>query len=269
MSIDWVTVVAQTVNFLILVWLLHRFLYAPITKAVRARESRIQERLDEAAESRRFSKAEDERLRSEWDRLSQERTALLAKAQAEAAETKVALERQARAETAELRETWRREIEGEREAFIANLRESTARQFFVVAREAIGNLAGQALDDALVDRFAEQLEALDPRRLQSLTDEAEEEHFEVTLASSHPVIDQAKERIASVVCERLSPKINITYAVDERLAFGVELIIGGQTVAWGLDGYFKQLEEQMLAELAHASSAPTSEPMPARTKAEP
>lgn len=269
MSIDWITVVAQTVNFLILVWLLHRFLYAPITKAVRAREKRIRERLDEAAKSRRLVEAEEERLQSEWDRLSQERAVLLAKAQAEAAETKAGLERLARAETAELRETWRREIEGEREAFIANLRESTARQFFVVAREAIGNLAGQSLDDALVGRFAEHLEELDPTLLQGLANEAEEERFEVTLASSHPMSDQAKDRIASVVREQLSPKINITYAIDERLGFGVELIVGGQTVSWGLDGYFKQLEEQMLAELAHASSAPASEPMAARTKAEP
>ena len=41
MLIDWFTVVAQVVNFLILVWLLKRFLYKPILDAIDAREKRI------------------------------------------------------------------------------------------------------------------------------------------------------------------------------------------------------------------------------------
>ena len=43
--INWFTVVAQIVNFLILIWLLQRFLYAPITDAMARREERIQSRM--------------------------------------------------------------------------------------------------------------------------------------------------------------------------------------------------------------------------------
>ncbi len=48
MLIDWFTVGAQIVNFLILVWLLKRFLYARILSAIRTRESKIAARLAEA-----------------------------------------------------------------------------------------------------------------------------------------------------------------------------------------------------------------------------
>ena len=41
MLIDWFTVAAQVLNFLILVWLLKRFLYRPILDAIDAREKRI------------------------------------------------------------------------------------------------------------------------------------------------------------------------------------------------------------------------------------
>ena len=41
MLIDWFTVGAQAVNFLILVWLLRRFLYQPILRAIDTREQRI------------------------------------------------------------------------------------------------------------------------------------------------------------------------------------------------------------------------------------
>ena len=39
MLIDWFTVVAQAANFLVLVWLLKRFLYKPILGAMDAREN--------------------------------------------------------------------------------------------------------------------------------------------------------------------------------------------------------------------------------------
>ncbi|MBT5110502.1 MAG: F0F1 ATP synthase subunit B, partial [Rhodospirillaceae bacterium] len=52
MGIDWITVAAQVVNFLILVWLLKRFLYRPITDAIAARETHIASRVSEAAQAK-------------------------------------------------------------------------------------------------------------------------------------------------------------------------------------------------------------------------
>ena len=48
MLIDWFTVIAQVVNFLILVWLLKRFLYRPILNAIDAREKRIAAKIADA-----------------------------------------------------------------------------------------------------------------------------------------------------------------------------------------------------------------------------
>jgi len=48
MLIDWFTVGAQVLNFLILVWLLKHFLYKPILNAIDAREKRIASELADA-----------------------------------------------------------------------------------------------------------------------------------------------------------------------------------------------------------------------------
>ena len=66
MLIDWFTVGAQALNFLILVWLLKHFLYKPILNAIDAREKRIAAELADADAkkkrgpkgARRFSKQE-------------------------------------------------------------------------------------------------------------------------------------------------------------------------------------------------------------------
>ncbi len=48
MLIDWFTVGAQALNFLILVWLMKRFLYKPILNAIDAREKKIAAELADA-----------------------------------------------------------------------------------------------------------------------------------------------------------------------------------------------------------------------------
>ena len=51
MLIDWFTVGAQAVNFLILVWLLKQFLYRPILDAIDAREKRIAGQIADAKQT--------------------------------------------------------------------------------------------------------------------------------------------------------------------------------------------------------------------------
>ncbi|MGB5096847.1 MAG: hypothetical protein WBN82_02930, partial [Porticoccaceae bacterium] len=80
MLIDWFTVGAQVVNFLILVWLLKRFLYRPILDAIDAREKRIASELADAA----AGMAEAVATRDDFDRKSeafeQQRATLLKQA---------------------------------------------------------------------------------------------------------------------------------------------------------------------------------------------
>ncbi|HEY4789048.1 MAG TPA: hypothetical protein VIH57_23530, partial [Bacteroidales bacterium] len=68
MLIDWFTVAAQLINFLVLVWLLKRFLYKPVLKAIDEREKRIVMQLQEAENK----KAEADREREEFQRKNNE-----------------------------------------------------------------------------------------------------------------------------------------------------------------------------------------------------
>ena len=52
MEIDWFTVIAQVINFLILVWLLKRFLYKPVLNAIAEREKKIAAQLSDAEAKR-------------------------------------------------------------------------------------------------------------------------------------------------------------------------------------------------------------------------
>src|SRR5471032_998726 len=84
MLIDWFTVLAQVVNFLILVWLLKRFLYRPILNAIDAREKKIAKELADADAKKSEAQKERDEFQHKNEEFDQQRAALLNKATDEA-----------------------------------------------------------------------------------------------------------------------------------------------------------------------------------------
>ena len=84
MPIDWFTVVAQAINFLILVWLLKRFLYKPILHAIDEREKGIAAQLAEAEAKKAEAQKERDDFQHKNEAFDQARAALLEKAEDEA-----------------------------------------------------------------------------------------------------------------------------------------------------------------------------------------
>ncbi len=110
MQVDWLTVAAQIVNFLILAALLKRFLYRPIVTTMAARQHYIDQQLQEA----RHLKAQAERLIAAYRRrledLEAERRHLIDQARREAETERQALLEKARIEVEEKRRQWREDL---------------------------------------------------------------------------------------------------------------------------------------------------------------
>ena len=79
-TIDWLTVGAQALNFLVLVYLLKRFLYGPVVRAIGRREEAIAERLREAEQRGKDAEAEARHHREAREALEAQRERLQARA---------------------------------------------------------------------------------------------------------------------------------------------------------------------------------------------
>jgi len=114
MGPDWFTVVAQIVNFLILVALLKRFLYGPIVRAMDRRETAIATRMEAA--DKRIDEAEQERMRYEKlaRELAEAKDELRLKARKEAEQLRETLLKEAREEVDMSRAKWHEALRSER-----------------------------------------------------------------------------------------------------------------------------------------------------------
>ena len=89
MGLDWSTIVLEIVNFLVLVWLLKRFLYRPVLATLAERRSRIEGLLAEAKETEERASALKGQFESRLADWEQEKAAARA-----SLETAMALERE-------------------------------------------------------------------------------------------------------------------------------------------------------------------------------
>ena len=80
MLIDWFTVGAQALNFVILVWLMKRFLYKPILGAIDAREIRIARELANADTKEAEARSQVDEFRHRNEKFDQQRDEMLSEA---------------------------------------------------------------------------------------------------------------------------------------------------------------------------------------------
>lgn len=244
MQIDWLTVAAQIVNFLVLVWLLKHFLYGPVTSAMARREQRISERLESAREREDAAERERERLHQRMERLEDRRDAVLEQAREEADGEKQRLLEAARAEVEDKREQWRAQLRDEQADFRKQLRRQTAEGFAALARKALSDLADVRLEDRLVETLGARLAGLD---------EDEREHFrgadELVVSTGFALDDDRRGRLIELVQEHLGDDTEPGFEQDPELVCGIALTAGGRRFAWSLADYLDGFERKLTAHL--------------------
>jgi F-type H+-transporting ATPase subunit b len=263
MLIDWFTVGAQTLNFLILVWLMKRFLYRPILHAIDEREKRIAAELASADRKKDEAQKESAALKHKNEALDQERAALLKKATDEAkAEGQQLLDearKAADALSAKRLETLRNDAIDLRQ----DISKSTQQEVFAIARKALTDLATTSLEERLGEVFT--------RRVREMDDQAKADLAKALKTSSDPALvrsafdlpEEQRTAIQNALNETFSADIHIRFETSPELISGIELTTNGQKVAWSIADYLASLEKkvgELLKEKDKAEDNATPQP---------
>lgn len=253
MEINWYTFAAQIINFLVLVWLLRRFLYRPVIDAMDTREKKIAERLDEAAEARRDSEREAGELRRKQDELEHAREELMAEAAREIESWKKQHREQARDEIDAERKEWYRGIQRERNAFLRALRAQAGEYVYETTRDVVRKLSDEALEQRVVDVFLTRLRTLDAHQQSEIAAAIRDALHRVTVRSGFPISDDVRQRILVEVQRCLGNDVEIEFQVSPEVICGLELQAAGYKVAWSAGETLDGLEEDFSRTLDEAA----------------
>jgi F-type H+-transporting ATPase subunit b len=253
MEINWVTVAAQIVNFLVLVWLLNKFLYGPITRAMTARQTRIRERLADAARTRREAEEERRKLIAERNELLNTKEKLLTAVRAEADQLQRDLERQARDDVEAQRQAWLSQIQTDKEDFLNDVRQRAATEYFALAETAFSELAGETLEKRMVSVFVMRLKSMEESILRKLKASAEREECVMRIESAFLLGPDERHDINQCIANIMGRDVNIDYAKTDTMIAGIRLRIESQSIEWSINNYLDQLQERLREYFAAAA----------------
>jgi F-type H+-transporting ATPase subunit b len=240
MRLDWHTLVLQAVNFAVLVWLLQRFLYRPVLRAVDGRRAEIDKQL---ADARKAQAEASERLAA----ANAERSEVLKAAAAEAERAAAARHAAAEREAAALLDEVRKSLAAERREALAEARQAALDLAAALARRLLEELPERLRGEAWLERVAESLAQLPAERRAALIGQlSPASPLAVTTAAalSDDALESWRRRLAGALggCP-------VTFRVDPALGAGVELGFPAANLRFSL----QSATEALRAELERAS----------------
>ena len=254
MLINWFTIIAQIVNFLILVALLKRFLYKPILQAMEQREQRIASGLKEAKAKVEEANQEAELYRHQQQELEDQKEAWLTRAKQQVAQERQFMLQQAAAEVDQARSQWYEALEREKQAFLQGLRQQGGKQVEMTARRVLDDLANSTLEEQIVDTFIERLHHLDKTQLQALKSFSSDNlGKELVVCSAFPIPTDKRDQLVKAIQEQINQDVKVKFEQRDGYICGIELRNHGHKIAWNLEHYLSQLEIEMAQFLANGN----------------
>ena len=243
MPIDWFTVAAQVVNFLILVWLLKRFLYKPILRAIDEREKGIAAQLADAEAKKAESQKERDDFQHKNEAFDEQRAALLKKATDDATAERQRLLEEARKDADALRAKRQQALRTERHNISRDVTRWTQTEVFAITRKTLADLAQASLEQRMGEVFVARLRALNGTAKEQLAAALTSSTQPARLRSAFDLPPEQRATIQTAINETFSADIHLQFETAPDLVSGIELSANGLKVAWSIADYLATLEK--------------------------
>ena len=275
MLIDWFTVGAQALNFLILVWLMKHFLYQPILHAIDTREKKIAAELADADTKRAEAKKDRDDFQRKNEEFDQQRAGLLTKATDEAKAERLRLLEEARQAADALSAKRSEALKNDAKNLSEAVARRTQEEVFSIARKTLTDLATTSLEERMGEVFTRRLRELDGKAKETLGAALKTATEPAVVRSAFDLPTEERAKIQNAINETFSADIHLRFETAPDRIGGIELTANGQKVAWSIADYLTSLEKgvgELLKQQdkPEPKAAPTPEgAAPSEVKAEP
>jgi F-type H+-transporting ATPase subunit b len=243
MLVDWFTVGAQALNFIILVWLLKRFLYKPILNAVDAREQRIAAELADADAKKAEAKRERDEFQHKNEEFDQQRAALFSKATDEAKAERQRLLHEARKAADALSIKRQESLRSDANTLNQAIRRRTQQEVFAITRKALTDLATTSLEERMSEVFTRRLRTMDGKAKEGLGEALKTASEPAIVRSAFELPTAQRAAIQNALNETFLAEVHVRFETAPDLVSGVDLTTNGQKIAWSIADYLSSLEK--------------------------
>lgn len=255
MGIDLVTLIAQIINLVVLIWLMKRFLYQPILKMVSERQALIDAEIKRAHQARQEALLQEAQYSKKVADFDAKRSEMMAEARKEVEMFKQKLLAESKQAISYSRKNWQVELEQEKQSFDAGLQASIVKNFKLFASDALKDMAGVELTSLVLAKFKEKMQKMSKSAYKQMLDNILKS--KKILVSTDSKLDiKTKTEIKSFLLDlfELDNSVKFDFKEDENLICGIQIQVGEHQTSWNLKNYLEAFENNMDAafnELLH------------------
>jgi len=224
---------------------LKRFLFNRIIQIMDEREKQITDRMQDtktAKEAAQKELDEQQRIREE---LQEKWNEMLAQAKKDAQKKREELVKDARSKIDEEQKNWREAILKQRTAFLRDLRHLSCEQVCQISRKVLSDLAGEKLENQLIENFLIQLGKLNKEEKDDFIRFINKDERKIWVDSSFQLTGKKESEIRKILGEIIGDKVEINFKVSPKLICGIETRTEGKKISWNIENYLDGLEEQL------------------------
>lgn len=220
MHVDWWTLSLQVLNFLVLVWLLRRFLFQPVKDIIARRKELAAAASGKLEQARKEAEEEKGHYEQARRKIAEERRQLGAKMHDELAQERERTVKQAREEAEKIVQDAHGRIEEERSNAVESLRGEVADLAVDMAAHFLADASPQVYGKVLLDRIGQRLEQLSERERRQLKGDLAAEDTVMTVTTATPLEEDAQKEWTERVHELLSTSAPIEFKTNSDLIAG-------------------------------------------------
>lgn len=245
MQINWFTVIAQVVNFLVLVWLMKKYLYKPILDAVDEREKKIAAELKDAKSKMAEAKKEQDEFQKKNEVFDQHKKKMMNQATADAETERQKLLDAAKKEA----ETVKKKMEDTSKELQENMNDQlakkTQKQVFSIAKKALSELASTTLEEQSVQVFISKIKSISGKDKKQFVDAFHSDSNPVSVNSAFKLSDKEQKSIKAAIADLLGDDGKYEFKTSPKTISGIELTTNGYKLSWSFSAYIDSLEKSM------------------------
>lgn len=249
MELSWTNFILEIVNFLVLVWILKRFLYKPVLRAISQRKATIDQTLSDAKARQADAQTLEQQYRNrlaDWENEKAKlRADVLEQITAQRAQLMAELEdslAQAHERSRVLEERRLNELRKKAQE------EGTTRGLQFTA-SLLERFASSELEAKLVDVVLEDLPHLPNEQLQAIRTACREAGCRIKTTSAFPLSDPQRSAVLRTLKDLCQDSVSVEFSEDCRLLAGLHISLG----PWVVRGNLRDELEFLAGTVAHDS----------------
>jgi len=234
LELNWSTFLLEIINFLVLVWILKRFLYRPVLSVLEKRRKEIEQSLNEADNHHSLAIELEQQYKKRLEDWALEKQQLKDTVQQEILTERThrleQLETELASERKKTEVVAKRHLEESLRQYQENAHEQGAR----FATQLLAAVASEELESRLFDLLIKIFDELDEERQMTLVNSCKKASGSITVTSAYTLAESQQQKLEQKLNTLCEQSVKINYVQDSQLIAGLRILIGASVLSINL-----------------------------------